>query len=112
MDILQDRKTSSTGSCGSGCRFYLVFKQFDTLLIGRHTFEMMAKQGNTRDAGMKTIVFSRTLQQNDYPEVTIVAGGARKLRRRCAQSPVKTFGYSAEDRSSAVFLDAGPRGFG
>src|ERR1700722_17757059 len=61
-----------------------LFKQFDTLLMGRHTFQMMAKQGNAAMPGMKTIVFSRTLQQSDHPDVTIVAGkgGEKKTAPR------------------------------
>src|SRR5580692_9805085 len=43
--------------------FAAVFKQFDTLLIGRRTFEMMVKQGNAVIPGMKTVVFSRTLAE-------------------------------------------------
>jgi dihydrofolate reductase len=48
------------------------FKQFDTLLVGRRTFESMAHQGGGAMPGMKTFVFSRTLQQSDYPKVTII----------------------------------------
>ena len=48
------------------------FKQFDTLLVGRRRFGSMAHQGGGAMPGMKTFVFSRTLQQSDYPKVTIV----------------------------------------
>jgi dihydrofolate reductase len=54
--------------------FGALFAQFDTFLIGRRTFEGMPKGGAT--PGVKTFVFSRTLRQSDYPEVTIVAEGA------------------------------------
>jgi dihydrofolate reductase len=54
--------------------FHALWDQFDTLLIGRRTFEVMTggkkKAGAT--PGMKTFVFSRTLRQRDYPKVTIV----------------------------------------
>lgn len=53
--------------------FAALFSQFDTLLIGRRTFEGMVKDGNAEMWGMKALVFSRTLQQDDYPQVTIVA---------------------------------------
>jgi dihydrofolate reductase len=53
--------------------FAEIFKQFDTLLIGRRTFETMVQHGNTTVPGMKSVVFSRTLRQSDYPDVTIVA---------------------------------------
>lgn len=58
--------------------FVAIFSQFDTLLAGRRTFELMVKQGNTVMPGMKTIVFSRTLKQQDHPEVKIVAGELEK----------------------------------
>jgi len=53
--------------------FRELFAEFDTILLGRRTFEVMAHGGNAGMPGMKTFVFSRTLRQSDYPEVTIVA---------------------------------------
>jgi dihydrofolate reductase len=48
-----------------------LFKQFDTLLMGRRTFEFAAQGGGESMAGMETIVFSRTMRQSDHPKVTI-----------------------------------------
>jgi dihydrofolate reductase len=48
-------------------------RPFDTLLVGGHTFETMAKVGRTTMPGMETIVFSRTLDASKHPEVTVVA---------------------------------------
>lgn len=53
--------------------FRAVFEQFDTFLVGRRTFEMMAGAGQGETPGMKTLVFSRTLRQHDYPGVKVVA---------------------------------------
>jgi dihydrofolate reductase len=53
--------------------FRAVFEEFDTVLLGRRTFEAMARGGNAGMPGMKTVVFSRTLRQRDHPEVIIVA---------------------------------------
>ena len=53
--------------------FGALFAQFDTFLMGRRTFEMMGGKGPGPSKGTKTVVFSRTLQQRDYPKVTIVA---------------------------------------
>ena len=53
--------------------FRAVFEQFDTFLIGRRTFETMARAGRGETPGMKSFVFSRTLRQQDYPGVTVVA---------------------------------------
>ena len=53
--------------------FGALFDQFDTFLLGRRTFEMMASEGRAETPGMKTLVFSRTLRQHDYPGVRLVA---------------------------------------
>jgi dihydrofolate reductase len=53
--------------------FGKMFKEFDTVLLGRRTFEVMAQAGNRSLPGMRIFVFSRTLRQRDYPEVTILA---------------------------------------
>jgi dihydrofolate reductase len=53
--------------------FAELFSQFDTFLIGRHTFEVMNRAGQGSLPGMQVFVFSRTLHQLDYPDVTIVA---------------------------------------
>jgi dihydrofolate reductase len=59
--------------------FGTIFQQFDTILVGRRTFEGMARTGNTAMPGMKTFVFSRTLQQHDYPDVTVVGEKAEEV---------------------------------
>ena len=58
--------------------FGALFEQFDTFLLGRRTFEAMGRGGQGVSPGMKTLVFSRTLRQQDYPGVTIVAEGAER----------------------------------
>jgi dihydrofolate reductase len=52
--------------------FGAIFKQFDTILVGRRTFETMAKAGNVTMPGMQTFVFSRTLRPEPHPKVTVV----------------------------------------
>jgi dihydrofolate reductase len=60
--------------------FGAVYAQFDACLIGRRTWEGMARGKKKPGAmpGMKTFVFSRTLRQRDYPKVTIVADNAEE----------------------------------
>ena len=55
--------------------FTAIFSQFDTILVGRRTFDAMVTVGRASMPGMKTIVFSRTLRQEDHPEVAIVMDG-------------------------------------
>ena len=66
--------------------FAAIFARFDALLMGRKTFTGMVKPGKNAKSpwGMKTLVFSRTLQPETYPAVTIVkddpAGAIRDLK--------------------------------
>ena len=53
--------------------FRAMFDQFDTLLIGRRTWEMMVNSGQAEMPGMKSFVFSTTLRQEDHPGATVVA---------------------------------------
>jgi dihydrofolate reductase len=55
----------------SSLDFGALFKQFDTLLMGRRTFEMARQAGRDTMPGMQTLVFSRTLRQADYPKVVV-----------------------------------------
>jgi dihydrofolate reductase len=87
--------------------FNSFFQQFDTVLLGRRTFESMARGGNTGMSAIKTFVFSRTLRQSDYPEVTIVAENSEEtlaaLRRQSGKD-IWLFGGGSLFRS---LLDAG-----
>jgi dihydrofolate reductase len=69
--------------------FQAIWNQFDTLLIGRRTFEGMARGGYREMPGIKTFVFSRTLQQKDYPGVTIVADGIEETLATLRSKPGK-----------------------
>jgi dihydrofolate reductase len=55
-----------------------LFAQFDTFLVGRRTFEPMAKAGGGASPGTRTFVVSRTLRQADHPKVTILGDGWEK----------------------------------
>ena len=55
--------------------FGAIFKQFDTLLMGRRTFEATGARGGASSgpfAGMTVVVASRTLRQADHPKVTVI----------------------------------------
>jgi dihydrofolate reductase len=56
--------------------FKALFKSFDTILLGRRTFELTATQKGPGMSGMRVIVFSRTLHPSDYPKVTMVSENA------------------------------------
>jgi len=52
--------------------FAALMAQFDTLLVGRRTFETMVRAGRPTMPGMKTVVCSTTLKSEDYPSVSVV----------------------------------------
>ncbi len=49
-----------------------IFARFDTILVGRRTFEPMVAAEGPAMPGMKVFLFSTTLSQQDYPDVTVV----------------------------------------
>lgn len=69
--------------------FSAIFNQFDTFLLGRRTFETMARAKKGDTPGIKTLVFSRTLRQRDYPGVTIVAEKAEETLAALRAKPGK-----------------------
>lgn len=66
--------------------FEALFDQFDTLLMGRRTF---AIAGAGVFSGMKTFVFSRTLRQEDHPDVTIVSEHVKETLDELRAQPGK-----------------------
>ena len=63
--------------------FASLFAQFDTLVMGRKTYEVMqAYPDGINDHGVygkRTIVFSRTLVPAEHPNVTILAGDVERI---------------------------------
>jgi dihydrofolate reductase len=56
-----------------------LFDQFDTALLGRHTYEITLSPGAPPwPPGIRLYVFSRTLRQRDHPGVTLVAEKAEE----------------------------------
>src|SRR3954466_5583409 len=52
--------------------FAEVYSRFDTVIMGRRTYEAMGPAGASMP-GMRMVVFSRTLRQEAHPGITIVA---------------------------------------
>ena len=65
------------------------FERFDTVLMGRKSYDVAYAQSHTQDTGkgeagfmgMKTYVFSRTMKQNPGGDVELVSGGAGEFVR-------------------------------
>ena len=81
--------------------------QFDTLVMGRKTYEALLQAGGDYFFGKPAVVFSRTLRSADHPDVTIVAedpaGYVKSLRAREGKD-IWLFGGGELFRS---LLDAG-----
>jgi dihydrofolate reductase len=62
-----------------------LWAQFDTVLMGRRTYEAaVARLGKGTIQAMKTVVVSRTMRHSDHPDITIIPevtrDGMQKLR--------------------------------
>src|SRR5918911_488754 len=87
--------------------FGALFEPFDTLLIGRRTFEAIGSGRNGGMPGMKTFVFSRTLQQRDHPGVTIVAEKPEEMLAALRAEPGKDIWLFGGGLLFRSLLDAG-----
>lgn len=68
--------------------FGALFDQFDTLLMGRLTYEGLVKDAG--DFWGKTVfVFSHTLRQEEHPQVTVVSDNAQSLLKQMRSLPGK-----------------------
>jgi dihydrofolate reductase len=85
------------------------FAQFDTVLIGRRTFEGMARGKKNAGAmpGMKTFVFSRTLRQREYSKVAIVGDNAEGTLSALRAEPGKDIWLFGGGTLFRSLLDAG-----
>lgn len=85
-----------------------IFSQFDTLLMGRKTFAETVSRGQGGGwPGMKTVVFSSTLKQSDYPGVTIVANDAASAVKKLKEQPGKDIWLFGGGKLFRSLLDAG-----
>ncbi len=79
--------------------------EFDTCLVGRTTFKSTGGQDQGSMPGVRTFVFSRTLQQNDFENVTIVSDDWREvvpaLREEDGKKNIWLFGGGSLFRSLA-----------
>ena len=82
--------------------FAALFARHDTLLVGRHTFEVMHRAGQASMPGMKTVVFSRTLARAITRKLPWWPTSPPPSCASCAPSPARTSGYLAADNSFAA----------
>lgn len=86
--------------------FAELFRGFDTVLMGRRSYEAALAQGQVGMPGMRAIVFSRSLRQEEHPGVTISRSPSATLRelRAVPGKDLWLFGGGELFRS---FLEAG-----
>lgn len=84
------------------------FKEFDTAVMGRRTYEVLSAQGGDGAMpGIDVVVFSRTLSATEYPGVRIVNDDPREIVAALKAKPgrdIWLYGGGALFRS---LLDAG-----
>ncbi|MXW01059.1 MAG: dihydrofolate reductase [Holophagales bacterium] len=85
--------------------FSELYGEFDTYLIGRKTFESTGGQDQRSMPGARTFVFSRTLRQADYKNITIVGDDwkevVQSLREETGKKDIWLFGGGSLFRSLA-----------
>jgi dihydrofolate reductase len=86
--------------------FEAYFKQFDTFLLGRRTFEITQGGAPGMPAGTQTIVFSRTLRQKDYPKV-VIATDVKETISALKKKPGKDIWLFGGGELFRSVLDAG-----
>jgi dihydrofolate reductase len=71
--------------------FAVLVRQFDTLLMGRKTFQVAGggSGGSGPFAGMKVVVASRTLRPDDHPGLTVIGEDLGRAVRDLKRSPGK-----------------------
>ncbi len=69
--------------------FGALFAQFDTLLMGRRTYEGTSGEGGGGGFGLKTVVVSRTMKAADHPGVTIISDGLAEAVTELKAQPGK-----------------------
>jgi dihydrofolate reductase len=90
--------------------FRAIFSEFDTLLIGRRTFDFMGGKGSSKRGGvygLRAFVFSRTLQPSDCRGFTLVAENGAETVAKLRQEPGKDIWLFGGGELFRSLLEAG-----
>ena len=90
--------------------FAAIFARYDTLLMGRRTYEVtqsVGGGGGDTMAGVSTVVISRTLKQSDHPDVRIVSENWEDAVRELRAKPGKDIWLFGGGQLFAAMLGAG-----
>jgi dihydrofolate reductase len=85
-----------------------LYGQFDTLVMGRRTYETMRERGmSPKSMGMKAVVVSNTLASDQHGDVTIVSGNVAESVASLKAEPGKDIWLCGGGVSFRYLLDAG-----
>lgn len=88
--------------------FSAIWAQFDTGLMGRKTYEAAVRRlGEKAFAGVKMIVFSRTMKPQDHPKVTVISELNADWIRTLKVAAGKDIWLLGGSQLFRAFLDAG-----
>jgi dihydrofolate reductase len=88
--------------------FGAMFSQFDTLLMGRRTFQIAGGGGGGGAlSGMKVIVLSRTLKPSEHPGVEIVSRDVKERVAALRKQPGKDIWLFGGGTTFASLLEMG-----
>lgn len=92
----------------SGIDFVAIYRQFDTVLMGRRTYEIMLEKGmSPAGMGMKAFVVSTTLAASQYPDVTILSSAIPEAVAALKAEPGKDIWLMGGGVLFRAMLDAG-----
>jgi dihydrofolate reductase len=86
--------------------FAALYAQFDTLLMGRRTYEVV-RGGGQGFAGKEVIVASRTLRAEDHPGIEVVGDGLEARVRALRDEPGLDIWLYGGGALFATLLEAG-----
>jgi len=90
--------------------FAAMMARYDTLLMGRRTYEVtqsMGGGGADSMRGFTTVVVSRTLSQRNHPDVRVVSDNWEEAVRELREKPGKDIWLFGGGALFAAMLDAG-----
>jgi dihydrofolate reductase len=88
--------------------FAAVYKEFDTAVMGRKTYQVVAAQGgHGAIPGLDVVVFSRTLPEATHPGVRIVNTDAREVVTALKKKPGRDIWLFGGGMLFRSLLDAG-----
>src|SRR4029450_9628183 len=92
----------------SSIDFAALYKEFDTVVMGRKTYEVAAAQGGHGEMpGLEVIVFSRTLPAATYPGVRILNDDPSEVVAALKKKPGKDIWLFGGGALFRTLLDAG-----